>query len=316
MTRAMFAAGALMAALAAPAYAQGNSQNAPGHQGTPPGQSQSQGQGQGQSHANTPAPPSRNPLAPVAVVGGPMVGGGPVGIGTTPIAWVDDATLLNPGGVALSLSAVRWDGSGTSEIDAPIVNAALGLAPRVQLSASVPRTLGSSDPTGAAGGVGTSFFSAKVQLLNDRARNVKIAAAPTLQLLGSGVVAALGPNEGRVRWGLPVSAEIDRGVARLYGGGGYFSPGLWFTGAAFAVQVASRMAVNVGVSRAWRVGDAIDPTLVDQDRKEITGGVAYGLTPHISAYGAIGQTFATLDANGAGTTVSGGVSLWFTAPVH
>src|SRR5579859_654375 len=207
MTSARFAAGALMVALAAPAFAQGNSQNAPGHNQS----ASSQGKGQGQSHANTPTPPSRNPLAPVAVVGGPVV------IGSTPIAWVDDATVLEPGGVALSLSAVRWDGSGTTEIDAPIVNAALGLAPRVQLAASVPRTVGSSDPTGAAGGAGTSFFSAKVQLLNARALNVKGAAAPTRELLGPGVVAALGPNEDRVRWGLPVSAEIDRGVARLYG---------------------------------------------------------------------------------------------------
>ena len=303
MTRKLFAAGALVMALAAPSFAQGNSGNAPGHGG------QGNGNGNGQSKGAS-APPSRNQLAPVAVASADV----PVAISATPIAWVDDASILAPGVFALSFSAVRWSGSDTSEVDVPIVNVAMGLAPRVQLGASVTLTLGSSDPSGAAGGVGTSFFTAKVQLYSDATSGVRFAAAPTLQLLGEGVAAALGPNESRTRWGLPLSGEIDRGAVRLYGGGGYFSPGLWFTGAAVAVQTAPKLILNAGVSRAWRsVEDGVEVALSDRDRKEVTGGAAYVVAPHIVAFGSIGRTFATLDENGAGTTLSAGLSIWFAA---
>jgi hypothetical protein len=296
--RNFVAAGALVCALAAQASAQGNSGNAPGHGGSAPGHS---GGGAGQS-----APPSRNELAPVAAAEVP------VSVSTTPIAWVDDATLLDAGTVALSLSAIRWSGAGVSEVDLPIVNAAVGLGPRLQLSASVPRTLGSSDPSGAAAGVGTSFFGAKVQLWSDAKRGIKFAAAPTLQLLGAGVAEALGANESRTRWGLPVSGEVDRGPLRVYGGGGYFSPSVWFLGAALAIQTTQRLTFNGGVSRAWRgAPDGVDVALGDRDRKELSGGAAYILASHVVVFGTIGRTFATLDENGAGTTLGGGLSIWF-----
>ena len=303
MTKRLLAAGALTAALAVPAFAQGNSGNAPGHGGSSPGNS---GNAPGQSGKGAGAPPSRNELAPVAAVDVP------VAISATPIAWIDDASLLDPGTFAVSISAVRWAGAGVSEVDVPIVNAAMGLMPRVQLSASVPRTMGSSDSSGAAAGIGTSFFGAKVQIWSDPKGAVKVAAAPTLQLLGAAVAETLGPNESRTRWGLPVSAELDHGAMRLYGGGGYFSPSIWFVGAAMAVQTTPKLTLNAGVSRAWRgTPDGVDLELGDRDRKELSGGVAYLLAPHVIGFGSIGRTFATLDENGAGTTLGAGVSIWF-----
>lgn len=286
MTRTAVAAGVLVmltGALAAPAFGQGN-----GH-----------GRGRGPT-----TPPSRNQLAPVAVIA--------PAVGATPFAWIDDATLLDPGAMVLSVSAARWQGGGLSEVDAPIVNVALGLARRVQLSASVPRTADSADPAGAAGGVGTSFFSTKVGVLNGG--SVKLAVAPTLEVLGEGVVLALGSNESRVRWGLPVSAEIDHGALRVYGGGGYFSPGLWFTGAAAGVQTTPRLTISAGFSRAWRSANGLDIPLSQRDRKEISGGAAFALASHLTAFGSIGRTVATLEENGAGTTVSGGISIWLAAP--
>jgi hypothetical protein len=282
MSGQTFAAGVIVMALAAPVLAQGN--------------------GNGQGHGKG-APPSRNELAPVAVVT-------PV-VNATPLAWIDDATLLDPNTMVLSLSAVRWQGAGLSEVDFPISDVAMGLAPRVQLSASVPRVVGSADPGGAAGGVGTSFFSFKVGVASNRARTVKLAVAPTMQLLGEAVAATLGPNQSRVRWGLPVSAEVDRGPLRVYGGGGYFSPGLWYTGAAFGLQTSPKVTINGGFSRAWRGANGLDIPLSDRDRKEISGGAAYALTPHLTAFGSIGTTVMTFDDNGAGTTLSGGVSFWF-----
>jgi hypothetical protein len=271
--------------------------------------SQALAQGKSQQNKNknnAPAPPSRNDLAAApAAVSAPS--------GTTPLAWVDDASLLAPGGVAVSMSALRWSGGGASELDAPIVDVAAGLAPRLQLSASVPRVVGSSDPDGAVGGVGTSFFAAKIALYERTGGSLKIAASPALQLLGEGVLASLGPGEGRLRWGLPVSAEIARGPARVYGGGGYFSPGLWFTGAAVAMQASEKTFVSVGLSRAWRRSDLPDVPLSDRDRKEISGGAAYVLMPGVTIFGSVGHTVWTLAENGAGTSIAGGASFTFTA---
>jgi len=252
-----------------------------------------------------PAPPSRNDLTATAVVTSPS------SATSTPIAWVDDATLLPAGMVAVSVSAMRWANGGVSEVDAPVVNASFGLAPRVQLSASVPRVVGSADPAGAAGGVGTSFFSAKVALYGAPALGVKVATAPTLQLLGGGIVEPLGVAQSRVRFGLPVSAEISHGTARLYGGAGYFSPGLWFGGIAAGVIVTPKVGASVGVSRAWRTSDTLDVPLSDRDRNELSASVSYALHPAISLFGTLGRTFATLDENGAGTSIGGGVSIFF-----
>src|SRR4051812_20232548 len=119
----------------APALAQGRSTQAPGR-----------------NKGTTTAAPSRNQLAAVAVV--PAGGAN----SATPLAWIDDASLLSPGAVTVSTSVMRWSGAGISEVDAPIIDVAAGLTPRLQISASVPHVVGSADPTGAAGGVGTSFF--------------------------------------------------------------------------------------------------------------------------------------------------------------
>lgn len=274
MTRAPLAAGIVMTlAASGPALAQGNGK------------------------AKNAAPPSRNELAPAATLA-------PSSPAATPLAWVDDASVLPAGTAALSVSIMRWQGGGLGETVAPIVDGAFGLTPRVQLSASVPR---------AAGGIGTSFFSSKIALYEDARHAFKVAASPTLLLLGQGVVDALDGEPDRVRWGLPVSAEISRGAARLYGGAGYFSPGLWFGGVAVSVGLAPKTTASVGVSRAWRRTDTLDAPLSVRDRKEISGAVAYAWRPAISLFAAIGRTFATLDENGAGTSISGGLSVFFAA---
>src|SRR6185436_9300963 len=75
------------------------------------GKSQQKGKKDG-----APAPPSRNELAAPAVVA-------PSPTGATPLAWIDDASLLAPGVVSLSMSAMRWSGAGDagiSEVDVPI----------------------------------------------------------------------------------------------------------------------------------------------------------------------------------------------------
>ena len=268
-------------------------------------------QGKSQQHKkNPPAPPSRSDLAAPSGVSLPAT----AVAGPTPFAWVDDASLLEAGSVSIALSVARWQGGGISEVDVPIVDAAIGLTPRVHLTMSVPRVVGSEDPLGPVGGMGTSYFSAKIAALNDARRGLKLSVAPTLEVLGSGVLQSTTAGERRAHFGLPVSVELDRGRARLYAGGGYFTRGVWFTGAGVGSRVNDKLFVSGGFSRSWRGSDVPDVPLSDRDRKEITGSASYTITPQVSVYGALGRTLATLDENGAGTSLVGGVSFFFAPP--
>jgi len=286
MTRALVAAGVLaMFAASTPVLAQGNSQ----------------------AHKKNP-PPSRSDLTPSSAPVTTAIGG------ATPFAWVDDASLLETGAVSIAISVVRWQGTDVSEVDMPVVDATVGLAPRVHLAMTVPRVMGSADPAGAAGGVGTSYFSAKIALVNDAARSVKLSVAPTLEVLGQGVLQSLTPGARRAHFGLPVSAEVNRGGLQLYGGAGYFSRGVWFAGGGVGGRATGKVYVSCGYSRSWRRSEGLSIPIADRDRNDISGAASYALAPHVNVYAALARTVGTLEENGAGTTVSGGAQFFFARP--
>jgi hypothetical protein len=207
--------------------------------------------------------------------------------------------------MSLTVSAVRWSGTDLAETDFPIVNAAVGLAPRFQISASVPRVIGSVDGTGPVGGMGTSYFSGKIALLTGASGGVKVAVSPMIEILGEGAVQALSAGESRTQFGLPISLEVSQGSARVFASTGFFSRGSWFAGGGVGVQATSRVGVSTSFTRSWGGPDASG---VARDRRELSGGVAYFVTPHVGVYGSMGRTIATTDDNGAGTTVGAGVT--------
>src|SRR4029079_16719594 len=99
--RPLVAAAAVILVLAAavPAHAQGQSQSKSKKKNTPPSRSQ------------LAAPPLSAP-APS---------------GTTPLALIDDASLLGTDLMSVSFSAAHWTGGGASETSVPVVEAAYGL---------------------------------------------------------------------------------------------------------------------------------------------------------------------------------------------
>jgi hypothetical protein len=263
----------LMLAIALPASAQGKS---------------------GQNHGKPPAaPPPTTTNLPAA-----GSGTGATGAATAPFAWMDDASLMTPGAVWLGVSMVQWHGGGASEVVVPAFDGSIGLTPRVQLGASVPRV---------AGGIGTTFFSTKIGILNNENRGMKLAVAPTLEILSKGSVAA---GQSRTQWGLPVSVEIDREVIRIYGSSGYFSPGVWYAGAGVGGSLTNRLGVSMSFSRAW-TGQATGGTaaIAGPRRNDLSGGASYDVRPNIAVFGSMGRTLATAAGDGAGTTVSFGLSL-------
>src|SRR5689334_24697689 len=93
------AAGALCALAAAPAFAQGNGNG--------------KGSGNGKKHG---PPPSRNDL-PTTDIGAS---------GASPLAWIDDANLLDAGAMSFALTAMHWQGTDVGETDVPVVDVAAG----------------------------------------------------------------------------------------------------------------------------------------------------------------------------------------------
>ena len=229
--------------------------------------------------------------------------------GATPLAWIDDASVLPPGTMALTISTMHWSGADLSQVDIPVVDVSVGLAPRVQLGASIPHIVGGTDGTGPVGGIGTAYISGKFALLTGTSSGVKLAVTPMIEILGEGAVAALGPGDSRTQFGLPVSLEIARGHTRVFASTGFFTGGVWFAGGGAGVQLSRRSAIALSVSRAW-VNEALTGTL--RDRGEISGSASYLVRPQMAVFGSLGQTIATSDADGAGTTVSGGVTFLLT----
>ena len=260
-------------------------------------------QGNSGKSKGTSKAPSSSPL-PVAASGAP-------GIGAMPVAWVDDANLMPSGAVSIDISASHWSGADAGETSFPVINFAVGLTERLQLAASVPRIVG-DEATGVVGGLGTTYVSVKYSAYVNQRTGLKVAVAPTLELLGTGVLPSLGPTETRAQLGLPVSVELDREGKRFYASSGWFSRGVWFYGAGVGTQLTRRTGVSASFSRSWTT--VADPAVTPaRDRIEISGGLAFAATPNVSLFASVGHTIATLDANGAGGTVSAGVS-FFVAP--
>lgn len=226
-----------------------------------------------------------------------------------PIAWLDDASLLPEGTMAITLSALKWSGADLGEVDFPIVNAALGVTRRFQIGASVPHVIAGADGTGAVGGVGTSYVSGKVALLPDKAA-VKLAVSPTVQILGDGATQVLAPGANRAQFGLPVSLEVAQGPGRVFASTGFFSSGSWFVGGGAAYQATPKVGLSASFTRAWASNDL---TGILRDRREFSGSLSYILRPRIGVYGLLGHTVATTDDNGAGTTIGGGITVLLTA---
>lgn len=242
-------------------------------------------------------PPSSSPL--------PGATAPPPGIGATPIPWIDDANLMPAGAMAIDLSMSHWAGDGIGETTMPAVNFTVGLADRFQFAISVPHVV--ADPTsGVAGGLGTTFVSGKYAAwVGDR--GVKIAVAPTLEVLGTGVLSSLGPDETRTQFGVPVSLEIDGDGRRAYFSSGWFSRGVWFAGAGVGIQLQRRIGLSGSFSRSWTSATASGES---RDRAELSAGVGVAVASHVSVFASASQTIATAAENGAGATISAGVSFY------
>ena len=258
----------------------------------------------GKPHGKPPAapPPTTTTVPGAKTAGAPTTAGAavPVATPTAPFAWMDDANLMAPGTVWLGVSMVQWHGGGTSEVVVPVFDGSIGITPRVQLGASVSR---------AAGGLGTTFLNAKIGIFKSDVRGMKLAVSPTLEILNQAAMQSAPDGRSRTQWGLPVSAEIDREAGRIYVSSGYFSPGVWYAGAGVGRSLGKRVGVSMSFSRAWTSQATPTPAIAGPRRNDLSGGASFDVSPNLAVFGSVGRTLATAAEDGAGTTISFGLSL-------
>jgi hypothetical protein len=279
----------LDAAAAAPAAGQG-------HRGSPPGRGGGSGPPEKKPGVSSqPTTSNSSPSAPSEIVQGPSsTGTGYFG------SWLDDASVMAPGTAWFGLSMGYWRAAVDHQLDAPVMSAAAGLGPRVQMGLTVP-VYHFSDQWGAsANGVGTVHLYGKIGLWdpNVPGHPFGLAVTPLIEI-------TTGSRTDRTGWALPVSAEVRRGGYRFYGSSGYFSRGAFFMGGAAEAPVGQRASITGTFTRSYSTrSDAASD--VQGHLTDIGAGGYLTLTPSTGIFGTIGHSFAT---DAGGTWFGAGVSI-------
>jgi hypothetical protein len=140
-------------------------------------------------------------------------------------------------------------------------------------------------------------------------RGFNLAVAPTIEILSEAAISGAAAGRSRVQWGLPVSADVERGAARLYGSSGYFSPGVWFAGGGVAGHVRERVGLSLSFSRSWSSSGSTDPTVDAPTRNDLSVGGSFEMSSKVAVFGGFGHSIATSPENGGGRTLSVGLAL-------
>ena len=286
----------------APAAAQGNGRgNAYGHNKRPTGTAP--------SAATSSSSSSSGGLSPVDAAGPLPEGSGVRNFGS----WLDDASIMTPGGGFVSFTAGYWRMPGFSEIDVPAFDVGIGLTPRVQAGASVP-VYHTREPGGpVTRGIGDLFLNVKVQLRDPAAdkKRLGFAIVPVLEVRSSAPLT----GESRYSWGLPVAAELQRDGWRVYGSAGYFSRGAVFGSGAIEIAVGSRTWVTgtIGESRSIKDDQLSEALGLSRTRRDVSGGATFLLSDAMTVFGNVGRTISRRDWNSATLFLTGGVAINFNA---
>ena len=224
-------------------------------------------------------------------------------------AWLDDASALRPGEAWLALSITRWKMPIATGTDAPVIDASIGLRPRVQASITVPYFRVSDREGGRASGLGDFYLGTKIVLRDAASHSFGIAVGPTLELLSQTSITGSGFD--RMNWILPVTIERRFDFGRVYGSGGYFTRGVLFAAGAFEYPASDRLVVSAGATHAYATdGDALSEEVgLSRRRVDVSGTAAYTVSPALAVFGSLGRSIWGLDDDSTRLLASVGVSL-------
>ena len=270
-----------------PAFAQGGSDDAPGKTKE---KSVSKETRSSQSGLASPATATSSTSAPTASANSVVYYG----------SWLDDASIVAPQDVWVGLASGYWRGASNRQIDAPVVSAAIGIAPRVQAGGSASFYHFRDAEGLSENGFGSFSLYGKFLIADPaRANNaLGVAVTPLLELSpGSGTP---------VGWALPVNLEVRNGDARVYGSAGYFSRGSVFGTIAADFPITSRIFINGTFGQSYaRAGT---------HQTSVGVGASFGLTGTSGLFIGAGQTFMPTDIGPGGASIAGGLSFLLPEP--
>lgn len=222
-------------------------------------------------------------------------------------SWLDDATAAARGTGWTGIGIGYWRIPGGSQIDAPILDVAYGLADRVQLSATVP-FYRASYLGATARGLDDVYLSGKVVAVDPTAGgSVGLAISPLVEILSNGSL-----DGGRVHWALPVSVELRADTIRLYGSGGYFSRGAIFAGGAIEWTSSAGTLLTGALTQSLSINEvAGDLAGGSRQRVDATIAIAHLLTEATAAYMTVGRSLTSVADGGTSLALSGGLSFRF-----
>lgn len=283
----------------------GDAALAQGHgHGPPPGR----GHGQGQGSGSAPAPAGDRDPGPTGAAEFPMRNFG---------SWVDDTSVLERGEAWLGVGIGYWRLAYANQLDIPMLDASVGLGPRVHVAATVPVSNLQYPDGFSQRYLGDAYLSVKIGV-RDASTGLGIALAPLMEVLSDGsAVDADGQPIGRVHWGLPINVEYRSTGWRVYGNAGYFSRGAVFGSTTLDVSLGARAGILgiVGYTRS-----TADPIVFDtgaatsRSRVDASGGAYARVAPSVSVYTLIGKTVSQQDAYASRLSVSAGVTFRVSPP--
>ena len=228
-------------------------------------------------------------------------------------SWLDDASVLAPGRGSVAISFALFRSPVFREFDLPVLDGGVGVTRRVQFGFSAPYYHASEPGGPAARGLGDVYLSTKVQLVDPGRANGAwgLSVTPVLEVLSGDP----GPDASRYHWGLPVSAEVQRGAVRGFGSVGYFSRGSIFASGAVQASLTDRLAVTGSLTRSRSTrDDELSAALgLAETRTDVSGSVGYALGSAASIFAGVGRTLSRQDANAAALVLSGGAVFGFDA---
>jgi len=209
-------------------------------------------------------------------------------------SWLDDASIVPPGGAWIGLSTGYWKAEALRQIDAPVMSAVVGLNRRLQIGGSVP-IYHFRDGTGLSEtGIGNIAIYGKALFIDPatQANGIGVAVAPLVEISSS--------SPDRIGWALPLNVEVRRERVRMYGSGGYFSRGSVFGSFAAEVPAGERVSITGTFGQSFANAGSHQTSL----------GVNLGLSVSSSSsfYVGLGKSFQPAAAGPGGTSLAGGAS--------
>jgi hypothetical protein len=224
-------------------------------------------------------------------------------------AWLDDASALAPGEMWLALSVSKWNMPIATGADAPVVDLSVGFSPHVQVSLTLPYFRVTDRAGNSVRGLGDLYLATKVVLRDAATHSVGLSVGPTLEYLSD--TSTTGTGLQRMNWILPLNLERRLGVGRVYASTGYFSRGVFFASGAFERALTDRMVLSTALTHSYATDDqAVSAEIgLSRRRVDLSGTVAYSVSPALAVFGSLGRTVWGLDEDSTRLLASAGVSV-------